>query len=102
MKNTTLSHLCPRAGRRLKKKDNYIITENWKKGKVFYMDIRKEMVQSLYDLLTDNELDKNLLESSEKLKICVMSIFRKRELMIIRTHYVISSILHFLRNEYGA
>ena len=53
------------------------------------------MVQSLYDLLTDNELDKNLLESSEKLKICVMSIFRKRELMIIWTHYVISSILHF-------
>nr|DAH25193.1 MAG TPA: Mating hormone A-factor 1&2 [Caudoviricetes sp.] len=33
MKNTIPSHLCPRAGRRLEKKDNYIITENWKKGK---------------------------------------------------------------------
>lgn len=32
------------------------------------MDIRKEMVQSLYDLLTNNELDKNLLEKFRKIE----------------------------------
>lgn len=35
------------------------------------MDIRKEMVQSLYDSLINNELDKNLIEKFGKIeKMC--------------------------------